>query len=355
MAATVKDVAKAAQVSVGTVSRVLSGEPNVTEETAQRVLKAVEDLNYSRLRRRKQDASGQTLQNRKIALLLLGMDRSLASLPSVASSIHAAESALSAAGAQVLLADLPHVDRLPPAMHRRQVHGVIAKAALQGQLVANATDELTETLRNLPTVWFLGRPQNADWGDAVESNDSEIGRLAAEYLIRRGHRRLALIDPKPDHVTLGKRCASFAWHAAQADAAIDQIFGRDAIWSLPLKAVEDVEVVDKLVDRLLKLKRRPTAIFVPADSIAALVCRACAARGIRIGHDLSLISCNNERPLLSGLYPEITTIDIGAEQIGRLAVDQLIWRFGHRDAANVTVSVEPRLIEGMSVTNPGKS
>jgi DNA-binding LacI/PurR family transcriptional regulator len=90
-------------------------------------------------------------------------------------------------------------------------------------------------------------------------------------------------------------------------------------------------------------------VFVPADCIAAMVYRACVRRGLQIGQDLSLISCNNELPLLTGLYPEITTIDICAEQIGRQAVQQLIWRLAHRDSPNVAVSVEPRLVEGMSV------
>ena len=119
--------------------------------------------------------------------------------------------------------------------------------------------------------------------------------------------------------------------------------------SLPLQPVSDVDVVDKLVGKFLGLRSKPTAVFCPADCISAMVYRACARRGIQIGKDISLISCNNESPLLTGLYPEVTTIDICAEQIGRQAVEQLIWRLGHQDSPSVTVSVQPRLVEGMSV------
>jgi LacI family transcriptional regulator len=351
MQATVKDVAKAAEVSIGTVSRVLSGAPNVTAETAERVLKAVDELNYSRLRRPKSAPEGKPLIRKNIAMLLLGMDRSLVTLPSVASGIHGTESALADAGANVLLADLPLVDRLPEVLSRRQVHGVLAKAALQGGLIANAEPELVTRLRELPTVWFLGRPQKADWGDVVESNDSEVGRLAAQCLLSRGHKRIVILDPKPDHVTLGQRCASFTWHATQGGATVANVFGKAADWKLPLRSVDDIALVDKLVGRMLKQRRKPTAVFVPADCIAAMVYRACARRGLQIGKDLSLISCNNELPLLTGLYPEVTTIDICAGQIGRQAVQQLIWRLAHRDSPNVTVSVEPRLVEGMSVAD----
>lgn len=349
MSATVKDVAAAAEVSIGTVSRVLSGEPNVTEETARRVMEAVDRLGYSRLRKRKSAPDGRQLARKNVALLLLGMDRSLVSLPSVACGIHGAESALSSAGANVLLSDLPRLNGVPKSIAQQNLHGVLAKGALQGRLIETADDQMIDRLRRVPTVWFLGRPQGADWGDVVESNDSQVGQLAAEHLIARGHRRVAILDPKPDHVTFGQRCASFAWHASRCGAKVENVFGKGSDWTLPLQPVSDVENVDKLVGRLLKLRRKPTAVFCPADCVSAMVYRACARRGIQIGRDLSLISCNNELPLLTGLYPEVTTIDICAEQIGRQAVEQLIWRLSHPDAPAVTVSVQPRLVEGMSV------
>ncbi|OUT58842.1 MAG: hypothetical protein CBB71_12280 [Rhodopirellula sp. TMED11] len=355
MPATVKDVAKAADVSIGTVSRVLSGEPNVTAETARRVMNAVDQLGYSRLRKRKHDPDGMQLGRKNIAMLLLGMDRSLATLPSVACGIHGAESALSKAGANVLLSDVPSVDSVPTSIVRQNLHGVLAKAALQGKLFESADAGLLERLRAVPTVWFLGRPQGADWGDVVESNDHEVGKLAAEYLLHRGHRRLAIIDPKPDHVTLSQRCVSFSWHAGEGGAKVEKVLGDRKDWTLPLHPVDDVEMVDKLVGRLLKRRSKPTAIFCPADGITAMVYRSFARRGLQMGRNMSLISCNNELPLLSGLYPEVTTIDIRAEQIGRQAVDQLIWRLGHAEAPTVSVSVQPGLVEGMSVKDLSES
>lgn len=349
MSVTVKDVAKAAEVSIGTVSRVLNGEPNVTAATAERVRQAVQALNYSPLRQRKSTADGKPLLRKTVALLLLGMDRSLVSLPSVACGIHGTEAALSEAGADVLLADLPQLDRLPQLFARRGVHAVLAKGALQDQLFQAASRDVLQRLHGIPTVWFLGRPHGADWGDVVESNDAEVGRLAAEHLLQHGHRRVAILDPKPDHVTLGQRCASFGWHAAQGGATVKNIFGEPGQWTLPLKPIDDFNVVDELVGRLLKIRQPPTAVFVPADGIAALVYRAFARRGLQIGKDLSLISCNNELPLLTGLYPEVTTIDIRAEQVGRQAVDQLLWRLTHPDSPLVSVSVQPRLVAGMSV------
>ncbi|MEM9588199.1 MAG: LacI family DNA-binding transcriptional regulator [Planctomycetota bacterium] len=351
---TVRDVARAAEVSVGTVSRVLRGEPNVAQDTAQRVQDAVQRLNYAPLRRRATLDRERPLLRKSIALVLLGMDRSLETLPSVASGIHGTESALASAGAEVLLADLPLADHVPQPLSRRQAHGVLAKGALQTMFLDQVDPELVASLRKTPTVWFLGRPQGADWGDVVQSDDAAAGRLAAEYLLARGHRRMAILDPKPSHVTLSQRCASFAWHATNGGAHVEHLCGKRVNASkptLPLKSVDDPESIERLVVRLLKLRRKPTAIFVPADCIAAMAYRAFAGRGLTIGKDFSLISCNNELSLLAGLYPEVTTIDIRAQQIGRQAVDQLIWRLGHPNSPNVSVSVEPRLVEGMSVAD----
>lgn len=98
MQATIKDVAHRAEVSVGTVSRVLRGEPNVPDSTISKVQKAITALNYSRLRKPRAVHAEKPLLKKNIGLLLLGMDRSLANLPSVASGIHGAEAALNDAG-----------------------------------------------------------------------------------------------------------------------------------------------------------------------------------------------------------------------------------------------------------------
>ncbi|MDG2385112.1 MAG: LacI family DNA-binding transcriptional regulator [Pirellulaceae bacterium] len=351
MPATVKDVARSADVSIGTVSRVLSGEPNVTKETTARVMKAVEQLGYSRLRKRKTIAAGQRLARKNIAMLLLGMDRSLASLPSVACGIHGAESALSGVGANVLLSDLPCVDEVPKVIAARNLHGLLAKSALQGNLVESADEKLIDRLRQIPTAWFLGRPQGADWGDAVEANDADVGRIAAEHLLNKGHRRIAILDPKPIHVAHGQRCASFAGYATQHGAIVEMVLGDQSAANFPSRPVADVALVDDLVGKLLEHPNRPTAVFCPADCISAMVYRACGRRGLQVGKDLSLISCNNELPLLTGLYPEVTTIDICAEQIGQQAVEQLIWRLAHPSPPPVTIWVQPRLVEGMSVAD----
>jgi DNA-binding LacI/PurR family transcriptional regulator len=65
---------------------------------------------------------------------------------------------------------------------------------------------------------------------------------------------------------------------------------------------------------------------------------------------LSVLSFNHERPLVLGLNPALTTIDIRAETIGRRAVERLLWRIEHpEDDVATKIVVEPVLVEGASV------
>src|SRR5438132_10342 len=84
--ATVLDVARLAQVSVGTVSRALNRHPTVSPDNLDRVHRAVEALQYSPRQRKASMADVNPLEEKNVLLLMLGMDRSLAALPVVASA-----------------------------------------------------------------------------------------------------------------------------------------------------------------------------------------------------------------------------------------------------------------------------
>lgn len=346
--ATLLDVARKAGVSAGTVSRVLNRHPSVSPDNLQRVTKAIEALDYTPRQRKASMADINPLEHKNVLLLTLGMDRSLATLPVVASAIDGVEQAIGHARAHLLMANLPGADRVPEVLSRKRVDGVILKGALQGDLLRRADPELIAQLKAVPTVWVLGRPEGG-WGDVVQVNDLRVGQLAAEHLASRGHRRLAFISPKPSQVSLLRRQAAFTFFAQRAGATVEAFLGEDQAWTFPSPAVDHVELVQGLVDRMLDQRQRPTAIFAPDDSVGAMVARALVARGLQTGRDISLMSCNNETSLLMGLHPAMTTIDVHAHDIGRRAVDQLTWRIAHRDDPFMDIGLEPTLIPGASV------
>jgi LacI family transcriptional regulator len=348
MPITVKDVAATASVSLGTVSRVLNGDPSVSAEVRQRVREAVDSLGYTRLRSRVRVNSYSPLKGRNIALVMLGVDRSLVDLPSVAAAIHGAEETLKDLGANLLLVDITRANQVPATLGRNRIDGLLLNGALQGGFLQNANITLLQRLEQIPTVWFLGKPTGS-WGDVVQSNDRSVGRLAAEHLWQHGHHRLAVLNPTPTQATFADRQAAFEWHARQLGAQVAAVLGDDDDWKLPQSPDEAIEKVDSLVDQLLSLPGHPTGLFVPGDSVAAMVYRALSKRGLQVGRDLSMISSNHEATLLAGLYPSLTTIDIHAVHIGRRAVDQLIWRLAHRDVPVTDIGVEPTLRLGESV------
>jgi LacI family transcriptional regulator len=247
-----------------------------------------------------------------------------------------------------LIADLPSGDSVPDVLERKRIDGVILKGAMQGNLAEIVSKDLWERLRALPIVWVLGRPADM-FGDVVQVNDMLVGKIAADHLLSHGHRRLAFVSPKPSQVVLLRRQASFTFYAEHGGATVKAYVGKETDWQFPSPAIEHVEMVQGLVDKLLAERQPPTAIFAPDDSIGAMIARALSVRGLQLGREISLISCNNDRSLLMGIYPSLTTLEVHAEQIGHRAVDQLAWRMIHRDEAFLDIGVEPTLIEGSSV------
>jgi DNA-binding LacI/PurR family transcriptional regulator len=280
--------------------------------------------------------------------VLLGFHRSLVELPVVAAALHGVEAAVARAGGTLAFIDLPDPSSPPATLRERAYDALVCKAAQQGDPLARCPRALAESLRARPLVWLLCRPL-AGVGDTVDADDVDLGSRACEHLLAHGHRRLAVLDPDPGHRTLERRRMAFCWRAQQAGIQPLSLVGGAPRRALPLRPI-DAARVDALVDRLLAARPRPTALFCPADSIAALVYRALAARGLSVGADLSLVSGNNEAPLLAGLHPGLDTFDVRAELAGRRAVAQLAWRLEHPDEPpGMTIHIAPTLVQRGSV------
>ena len=361
MAVTIRHIATAAGVSPGTASRALRGHPQVSEECVARVRAAAARLGYQQLRDRSGRSRPQPLAGKRIAIVLFGIDRALASLPVVAEAIHGAEEALAEAGAHPVLIDVPDPAEPPRSLRRAMFDGIVAKAALQGRIMDTMTPKLRSALRMTPLVWMLGRPAGAP-GDTADPDDAIIGRLAAAALVEHGHRRVVVVNPKADHAAFFARTAAFRRAIEEHDGTVvDDLSPPGRRVSFPLQPVIDVAHVQPLVARIAAGLRgrhalaheRPTAIFCPADSIAALVYRALATVGLVPGRDISLVSCNHERALVAGLWPTLATVEVHPQRVGRLAVEQLSRRItGQFAGAAVEIRVEPAFIPGGSITRP---
>jgi DNA-binding LacI/PurR family transcriptional regulator len=161
------------------------------------------------------------------------------------------------------------------------------------------------------------------------------------------------MNPKPGQTQFEKVKVAFTAAASRHDmsTAVLEVDPPDAVvWPLP--AITLQTNVDRLAKRwsTLPAKSRPTALFVPSDRTAVQLYSSLERLGLRVGTDVSVISCNNEKPLIGNLHPELTTIDVHADFIGRRAVDQLLWRIKNpNEKLSVQIIIEPTLIERSSV------
>lgn len=351
---TITDVATTAGISLGTVSRVLNNDITVSPDKRQRVYEAIQKLGYKRLRGpRKISSSRESRRTGAIGIVLLGMDNSLVNLPAVSAAFHGAEEAISARNKNVFISEVPHLDRVPHFLTNNQVDGLILKGPLQGGLPSPSQNKLIRALARFPGVWIIGRPFNSWTTDVCQANNDAVGRLAAEYLKSKGHTHVGILNPKGDHLQFREKCDAFMAHCKSRTMEVSSFIHTDnRRWTWPLKPVMESTDVEPLLEKWLALpkSRRPTALFTPADSIAIQLYPLLSRRRMSIGQDLSLISCNHEPPLMAGLYPALTTIDIHSRDIGVHAVDQLLWRLEHPDEQiSMTLKIEPTLAEGGSV------
>jgi LacI family transcriptional regulator len=350
MSQTLRDIAAKANVSVSTASRALNGHAAIGAETIARVRQIAETLQYQHRRSHGRPDSKRYLSSTKIGLLTLGMERSLTALPTVALAIAGAEEALADAEANIHFAHIPNPQIPQSSLLKQRLRGAIVTGALQGALLAQASPELLEWLRGMPLVWMLGRPVGG-WGDTVGTDDFELGRMAAECLFNHGHRRLAIINSRPDQLLFRRREDGFIAAAHRLSAKVRSFCEpEEANTSLPLSAPKGFDTIQRLVDALVDSKDRPTAIFAVADSIAALVYRALAVRNLRVGREISVISGNNDAALIAALHPHLTTFDAHAREVGHLAVRQLTTRmFYPGEFAETDSLVAPTLVAGDSI------
>lgn len=332
------EVAKLAGVSHATVSRVINKRPGVSPECVRLVQKAMQNIGYTPSSRGR-PANAQTRQG-TIALLMIGADLTLMMAPIAGAVLHAVEDALAELGFNLILGKLNDSGRLPPTVANGRVDGLL----LYGYPPPRKHHA---RLAQFPCVWLLSpRMPRGYWGDRIEPDNEVIGQLAAEYLVSRGHKHVALLNLSPDHMGYEARTRVFVDTARAHGVEAHVVVEGDMEQQMPFIAEFEGSAVSSAVDRFLAIEPRPTGLFVPRDPLTVMVYHALRSRGVEPGRDMDVISCNNE-PVLSGLDPRPVTIDLRPELIGRQAVEQLIRRVQKpHDPVAVVSTVEPRLVPG---------
>ena len=331
-------VAKLAGCSHTTVSRVINQHPGVSAGAASRVQAAMRKLNYVPpvKRRGPRPKSRPIARTGNIALLMFGTEATELVAPVSSAVVHAAQGALSDRGFSMTLSQVRDDTRLPAVVTRGEVDGLL----LHGM---PPSTEMANRLRRTPAVWLMSpRSEAGYWGDRVAPDNGAIGKMAADYLIDRGHARIAFLYVDATHRGFSERAAAFEYAAGSVGVACDVIRGDTSPDAGDFRAQR--ELINQLIDRFVALPDRPTGLFVPRGQTTLMVFEALRSRGMEPGRGVTVIACDND-PALAGLDPQIATIDVRPDRVGRRAVEQLMASIEKRDVhGRSTICIEPTLV-----------
>jgi LacI family transcriptional regulator len=299
--ATIKDVAAAAGVSVGTASKALNGRGKLRAETVSRVLRAAEQLAF--------------VPNVLAQSLLAGRSSSVALItPETFGRLClqvmlGAQDVLEAQQLLVLMGEI----RGDPGREQRYMETFSARQ-VDGLIVASRRIESVQALRAspaIPVVHALGRP--AGEGVAVLPDVEGGAHLAAGHLLAIGRRRIAHITgpERMPAARLQARGFGSALRTAGVDPCGGVMYGE---WTEPWGR----EAAGRL------LAARPDAVFCGSDQIARGAADTLRALGRRIPDDVALVGCGNWIPAALGALPELSSVDLCLEEVGRIAAGCLL-------------------------------
>lgn len=322
---TIKDVAVLAGVSITTVSDVVNGKGRVDPATRERVLTAVTDAGWRPRRSARALRSGQT---GIFALCLARRDEELGDWLLNADYDMALVAACAAAAVdsdrQLLLAPSP---KNAGELARLDVDGVILADPREGDPALTLLNRA-----GVPVVTIERDVRRTD-GWWVETDNAGSTRMVLDHLAAQGAERIALVTSD----------APWAWFEDTSAAYVD--------WCAERGLRELVRFIDvdhpragaaNAVADLLRLRRRPDAIFALPYGTPAGALDAIAAAGLQVPGDILLAAGIDSQTLLVS-SPTVTAVDLRPIEMARAAVDLLARRVSGEQQAGPT-KIETALV-----------
>lgn len=332
MAVTIKDVAALAGVSPSTVSRTCKNNPSISEETKERVRKAMAELGYEP----NFQASNLASQNSRTIGIIL---------PASAKEVYENSFYLEAIqGISHYCNGRQYMTTIVTGQDEAEILDAVRSMSRSGKvdgfiiLYSKKDDPVIDYLFNEGLLYILiGKAtQYTNQTIYIDNYNLLAGREAAEYLYQLGHRRIAYLGSDSSLMFSADRKAGY-----QLALASHQLPVRPE-YCVEVKNVSENN--EEAIRGLLMQKDRPTAILVSDDILAVSLERVCLENHLAIPEDLSIISFNNS--LFARLTsPQLTSIDIGAGQLGSEAASQIINHIENPNLLATKIIVPHHLIE----------
>ena len=334
MAVTIHDIAKRANVSPSTVSRVLSNSDRISEETKQRVRKIMDELGYY------PHSVARSLVNkstRTIGFFLPRVVEQVFNNPFMYEIIRGISSVASRNNYDILITlgeGKKEEETLRSLVHGRKVDGLML-------IAARVNDFAVDFLKNqkFPFV-VVGRPlHNENSVNWVDNDNVDAAYQLTKHLIDLGHRQIGFVGGPLAYVVTIDRCEGYKKAIREHGIAIldDYLLETEFLEEGGYKAVV----------QLLNLKSPPTAVVLTDDLMAFGAVRALKDRKMKIPEDMALVSFNNI-PTAQFASPPLTSIDVNSCELGKTGMEILLKEINHPAAATNRAIIPFELIKRRS-------
>jgi LacI family transcriptional regulator len=318
---TIAGVARAAGVSVASVSRVLNGLP-ATEEMVERVQRAVEELGYVPDARARSLKVGRTFQ---LTLAVADVGN-----PVDVTMMRAVEEVVSAAGYRLVVTttgpDVVDEVALVRGMARGYADGLVISPL-------RVDEDLIKSIREceVPVVVAGNVPAKAGV-DTVRANSPKGIMLAVDHLVTRGRRRIAFLNGPADTVPGAARAKGFA----------DALKSHDLRPAALAEATDFTFAAGRAAAPDLLAAEHPDAVMCANDLLAVGVMHELAARGLRVPDDVAVVGMDDSE-LAEQSFPPLTSVNLGSAERGRRAAELLLARIEDSARAPRRIVVQPSL------------
>ncbi|HCO18792.1 MAG TPA: LacI family transcriptional regulator [Tissierellales bacterium] len=337
MTVTIKDVARMAEVSLSTVSRVINDSKPVSPEARRRVLKAIEELGY------KPNEVARSLVTKKSNIIGIIVDDIGSSY--VAQIIRGVEEVGRMYNYDLLLCssygDKESELRFAQLLMQKQVAGIIIVSEILNNDVLSFLD-----MSRIPFV-YLNKYYNVLESPNVSINNREASDKVMRHLVEEGHKRIAYVTQEKDvELTIEK-------HKLEAYREwMGNIGGDPMVFEVDGHKIEDgYDIGNRIVERLLEEKI--TAVYCCEDEIAIGLINYLYDHNIKVPEDISVVGYG-DITLASYFRPMLTTIKEPYYDIGAVSIRRILKVLQGEKVEEQTIVLPVQLIVRDSCASPSK-
>jgi len=334
---TIKDVAEKAGVSPSTVSRVIADSPRISEETKQRVRRTMKELGYH------PNAIAQSLVNRVTKTIGVVMPRSAEHVflnPFFPEALRGISKYAHDEGYCLLLTtgntEKEQMESLKSIVYGGRVDGLIL-------MYSKVEDKILEKLLELNIPFsMIGRPYSNEEINYVDNDNEKAAYEATNYLIKKGHRRIGIVNGSLSFVVSLDRYKGYKKALVENNINLDE----SLLTSSDFVQQGGYDCMKILLSNHIP----PSAVLVTDDLMAFGAIRAAKEKGLKVPQDISILSFNNI-PLSEHATPPLSSIDINVYKLGYEAAGIVIDEIQGKNADKQKIIVETKLIARKTVAN----